>query len=352
MAEPGESLLPGEDCGPAAPVCGHTEAADCCWHVLGGAGVSYVVPVFESNRAFTTTLTPAAAGRPATITHTDFDFSYDLAPRAWLGFVAEGDWGGRVSYWHYDQSARAIGSLSGTAPPGSSLVSASPAGIPPLSTPTLLLAPGNADVLAANSTLKLDVFDLEGTKGVRGGPCSFLVSAGARVARIDNRYDADLSNTANNNAVLAEQISLRSGQRFVGAGPTAALEAHCALAESELGQIGLYGSTRASFLFGNYHQTANLNDYITAAGVRTVTPLVVNQMSRNAAVPEAEVELGAEWSGVLWGIRSVARIGVVAQNYFGVLNNNNTTSGFSPGANGLNGDLAFFGLTAAVGLSY
>jgi hypothetical protein len=333
--------------GSASPAWGGEPAHDDGFHLLAGAGIYYIHPIFESNRALSVVTVPGVPTAPVSFESRDFDYNFDVSPRFWLGFTCGDGWGLRASYWHYDESSSTGATLNGATPPGSAIVSAAPLG-QAITTPTLLLAPGNSDVLTAHTNLKLNVWDFEIVKEAHCGCLDLLGSVGGRYAQIRQRYDADLSNTANNPAVLAETEALRSGQRFNGAGPTASLEG-----DYHLGDSGFlfYGLARGTVLVGHYYESANTGITVTAAGVPAAIPLTVATFGRDAAVPEGEIEAGVGWEGRMSGLKPFVRLGVVAQNYWNVLNNNNVV-GINPSPNTLNGDLTFFGMTATCGFSF
>jgi hypothetical protein len=309
----------------------------------------YVTPILESSRALTRLFVPNALNTPVALNIEDFDYKYEVSPRVWLGIAGPDGWGFRTSYWHFDTDVAVPREGLNGANVGSTLISAAPLGVT-ITTPTILLAPlpGHDDHLETTTSLNTDVYDFEVTRQINCCCLCMLASAGARYAMIRQTYGAHISNEFNNPAVLSELIDLHSPCKFLGAGPTADLDATYPLGHSG---FSLYGNFRGAVLIGHYEQEASASVTFTRANVATTTPLAVASFRRDAAVPEAEVELGVGWTGDMDRIKPFVRVGAVAMNYWDVLNNNNVI-GTTPNPETLNGNLTFFGMTFTAGFSF
>src|SRR5262249_2590339 len=260
--------------------------------------------------------------------------------RFWLGVAGPGGWGFRVSNWNFHEAENQTAALDGASPAGSLLSSARPLGLG-VSSGTDLLAPGNADVLNAIQHLNVHVLDFELTREIEAGIFLMVLSAGARYARLSRRYDVDISNTANDFSDDAEVDRLRSGQRFVGAGPTLALQGWYPIG---WGGLSIYGTGRGSFLFGNFHQFANVTTVEAKDGTITETIGPSATACHKAAVPVGELELGIQWSGEWGRFHPFLRTGVEAQTWFDALSGA-TVREFHGGSASLDSNLSFFGVT-------
>jgi hypothetical protein len=113
--------------------------------------------------------------------------------------------------------------------------------------------------------------------------------------------------------------------------------------------LTLYGSSRASLLYGHGQQTAasNVNVFSFGEGADS---------SRDDLLPILEAELGAEWSSDMGGMRVFLQAALVGQVWFGAGNASRATSPdtLGPLAGGVEDDsnLGFFGITVSAGISY
>jgi hypothetical protein len=315
--------------------------------IVAGAGLYYLAPYNDSNRAFSvTTLPPANVVGPTHNDFTDFNTRYDASPRVWLGYVGDSGWGLRVSFWYFEQTVHSDAVLTGeNAALGDTLSSAAPLGITPIFAPTAVSAPGNADLLRTSNRYELEVWDFEATKATTAWDIPLLLSGGVRVARLEQSYSAAIANTANDPTVISEVLGLTALQRFLGAGPTGALQTHIPFGDSG---FGAYGTVRASLLVGEDHQRAETATQLSVGGVPNNLPGTLNTATRYAVVPEGDIEVGLEWRGRFGGTRPFMRAGVFAATFFDALNNN---ASFGSGS-GLNGDLTLFGFSLSAGLTY
>jgi len=312
------------------------------WKLLAGAGFDIVGPFEENNRAFTVFINKGDGSTQST----GFGDPFTVASRFWLGLAGPGGWGFRTSLWNFNQEQHLTAALDGSAPHGSVIFSASPLGVG-VETGTVLLAPGNADIMNAAQRLTVTVLDFEATREIEAGNVFLLLSAGCRLARISQHYNVDVLNTANDFTADAETIQLRSGQRFIGAGPTVALQAWYPI----VGGFSLYGTVRGSFLFGDFHQFANTSTVRAVDGTITETLGDNASFCHGAAVPMGELELGVQWSGEWGRFHPFVRTGVEAKTFFNALSGS-TVQEVNGDSASLNSNLSFFGVTFMAGVNY
>jgi hypothetical protein len=314
------------------------------WQLLAGAGFSLLTPFVDNNRAFGV-FTVTKAGE--TIQSTDFGNPLAVAPRFWLGLAGPGGWGFRTSFWHFGDSDSLTASLDGTSRCTTFISSAAPMGLG-VSTGTFLLAKGNTDVLSVSERLNLNAFDFEFTREIGLGRTFLLLSGGARYARIGQHYDADVYNTANNFARNAEDLQLHSAQRFIGGGPTLAMQGWYPLGRT---RFSIYGTARGTLLFGDSHQAASVDEVVAVKGTLIAVTPASASASHVSAVPVGELEIGLQWTGMWRRFYPFLRTGVTAQTWFNAL-----TASSIPTYLGNTGDpntnLSFLGVSFQAGLSY
>jgi hypothetical protein len=310
--------------------------------LLAGAGVDIVGPFEENNRAFTVFINKG----DGTSQSTGFGDPFTVASRFWLGFAGPGGWGFRTSLWDFSQDQHLTAALDGSAPAGSVIFSATPLGVG-VQTGTALLAPGNADVLTATQRLTVTVLDFEATREIEAGNVFLLLSGGCRLARISQHYNANVSNTANDFTSNAETDQLFSGQRFIGAGPTLALQGWYPI----IGGWSLYGTVRGSFLFGDFHQFASTNTIQAMGGTITETFGQNASFCHGAAVPMGELEFGVQWAGEWGRFHPFFRTGVEAKTFFNALSGS-TVQEVNGDSASLNSNLSFFGVTFQAGVNF
>ncbi len=315
------------------------------WKLLAGAGFDLVAPFVENDRALTLT-TPLANGGTS-IESVGFCHPVAVAPRFWLGLAAGNGWGFRTSYWHFDQSRAQSASLDGDSPAGSAIVAASPLGLG-ISTGTFVLAKGNADVLAVANSLNVNVLDFEATREIDAGPMFLVLSGGGRYARLAQRYLAGVVNTDNDFLDKAEVDLLQSHQRFVGWGPTLALQGWYALG---LSRLAIYGSVRGTLLFGEARQAASTTQILASGGTMAAYPLSDVSAYRPTVVPVAELEMGIQWSGNWRRLRPFLRTGVLAQTWLDALSTSTVPTSGGDSAN-INSNLSFLGVVFQAGMNY
>jgi hypothetical protein len=325
-------------------------------HFYAGAGFYFVKPHFESNPAFSSSLTLTAAG-VTTVTGTtkEFDYSAEFAPRLSLGVVGAGGLGARAGWWHFDQGPSVPLQASNTDSTLSTTVSSAPvAGVPDFTSPGAVARAFGVfnDQMTFNTHLKLDVWDWEVTQVLEPAGWSLLVAGGLRYAYLSQDYEADRVNQGSGRSgtsrvtVTTDADFIRAGHNFSGVGPTAALEARRPLGDTA---FSLYSSARGALLFGRSRSQA----FQRTREVRTVTPtrglastvntttVTGNNDSRDDLLPVGDLELGAEWARDTGRIRFFVRTGFVGQVWFGAGN-----------ATSENGNLGFLGLTLMAGALY
>jgi hypothetical protein len=371
---------------------GGDECCDPYAEVVGGirvsAGVVVAKPFFENNTGFTS----ADATRPPG-SH-EFDSPARTSP--WLGveYMNDCGWGCRFHWWHFVDHAKALEFLN---PQGTTSVnSANPINELQIMSPdmrnvvnflpvipgeaplgfvfgSLLAAGRGADHLLFSSQLKLDVIDLECTRVIDLGDWQYVLSAGLRYARLQQDYQASRFNAPNRFfAVLhdtdddpterevdpvdinADLSRLEYGRRFIGYGPTVALEV-----DVPWGPAGfsVYGNARAAILFGARREQGFLSREFTGtighapASDDDTQPLFFTPFSANTfqavsrrhdqVTPVAEVETGVNYQRSTGGISPFVQVGFNGQSWFGVGSSTSTA-----------GSLFLLGVRVTVGFQY
>lgn len=311
------------DCG-ACEVCGQAECG-CgpAWRV--GFDFLLAKPHFERNLAYTTVRSDGVSN--VTISDTEFDYDFELAPRIWAHYESSAGVGIRGSYWWFDQSAAA----EVVQPPanGFGFISHPRFGDSniPLTTDVIIASTIPTDTFATVSALDAYTLDLEITK--RGTFCNWdlLAGAGVRYARIEQQYLAELRSGG---GVMIGGIDYVHEQQ--GFGPTLSLETRRGLGAGFAG----FALTRASLLMGE-----STSELIAGEDLDLATPIITSQSrARDDVLPIAELVIGAEWrSGNLGFAELLVRSAFEAQWWGGV-----------GSASSEEGDLGFLGGTIGVGL--
>src|SRR5262245_50759943 len=242
--------------------------------IVGGLGVYFIQPNFESNAAFQTT---TSIGGVTILRRHDFRYDMDAAPSAWIGWVNDCGFGARLRWFLYDQGAH-----EETINPGDTTIrSASPIGIP------AIVSSKAGNRFSADSGLAVQTFDFELTQSVPGC-CDWdlVVAGGIRYAHVAQTYNA--FGTTTPVAAVLPSAGILSGHNFNGAGPTIALEGRRRFGCSG---FALYGNLRGSLLFGSAEAQAFRT--ATAGGVTTITHDSATQQSD--VLPIGEIEVGAEY---------------------------------------------------------
>jgi len=205
----------------------------------GGAAVWYR-PFFEDNIGITRS-TIVGPGPSIVTESTSFYYDYEVTPRVWLGYVADGGLGMRGQYWQFDAQAKPIALQDGNAFTLLAVGANNAAG-------TLGIVQTSADGAAevATHSLKLEIADLEVTKRIYGGYTTMVFSGGARYVQMEQDF------RATGLAPNAQVIGLYQHRlTYEGVGPTVALDLRRPIGWSPL---SLIGGARGSILFGSTDQ--------------------------------------------------------------------------------------------------
>lgn len=240
-------------------------------------------PLFTRNSAY---LLQDGAGN---VSNLEFDFEYDVSPRIEFGYLAPtSELGWRARYWHYEADA--------TAPiinPASDAIAIEVGGS----------ALEDVDTITSNSfDIEMNILDLELTQQISSG----LISYGLRAQKSNQDY----------NLVSSDEGTLDSQMDTTLFGPTAAIELHRPIANTEL---SLYGNARLSALVGQREidSTSPSGNFSSDSNIATLNGVlgagVIWEPAKiNEHLDGFYMNLGLEasyWSGV------------------GALMNNNTAAG-------------------------
>lgn len=314
---------------------------DCCESrggIYAAIGFYYIRPHWEQNVAFfadsnTITNVGGVVTQTRNSVAPQFDYGYDFAPRVILGYVNDSGFGGRISWWRFDQSANAA------------LVQ----GPSTATTFTSVSLPGqffNSNVLGAGQTfaygisndVSFDVWDLEASQQFLDNDCWQLTgAAGIRYVHLNQNYNGTVVQTGLP-AGAAYNYAVHSSNTFNGAGPTVFLEGTRRLGN---GGLSLYGNGRVGVLFGDAYQ----NQYILEnGGFLADVNQVADLNSRHDLVPFFEGEVGVQFQGQGGGnMTPFGRLGLVGQSWWG------TGSATSVGADS---NFGFLGLNVLAGVTY
>ncbi len=357
--------LPGHDQSAACEETGRTriprpsiEVEGTDSGLRGGASLLLLKPFFERNTAFTTT-TGVGGTAPATST-TSFDYGYESAVLAWLGYTFDGGLGIRGRYFNLDENAHDIllANQTQTLPNGGTAVNSigqSPSlpdprnatGASLFGSPGGLLAAGmGTDQFRFTSALRIRTFDAEIVKELDLGCTTLVFSGGGRYAQIAQRYLGTQSNSAMvaniaGAGTVSESELVHFDQSYYGGGPTVSLQGHIGM-----GGCGLafYGSARGSILAGDSRQTFFSSQTITDPSAvlgGTITRTDTNQSRQNDVLPIGEFEVGLEFGHEVCSTTLFLRAGAISQIYWGLGN------GSSP-----DGNLSLFGVQFTAGIGY
>jgi hypothetical protein len=321
---------------------------DCCWHFIGEGGFLFIQPYFSHNPAFT------IGHAQGTAQTQDFDYRGHFAPWVTLGVVNSNGWGLRASWWYYNQSDETPFLANRDSTGRTTIVSAPIEGIPGFRSPSTVTQNIGvlADTVDFNDHLRLDVYDWEGLRDFHGDRWSLLLSGGVRYGYLSQRYDAYRFNTGTGRTgtttvvVREDSDTATSGRQFAGVGPTGALEAGLRLGCG----FGLYGIARGSVLFGrdkmqSFQRTVTTLQITPAGGSsRTTSSSVAFEgpgLSRDETLPLADFEIGLSWTRPYRGASLFLRVGLADENWFG-----------AGAATADHGDLGFFGMRFAAGITY
>ncbi|MFO0843409.1 MAG: hypothetical protein U0797_13585 [Gemmataceae bacterium] len=342
---------------PSLPTTTGCEDGDYCG-IIGGAGIYFVQPFFQNNPSYYILQENQNPLRGTGTFHfaqrVDISHHVELAPVVWLGYVAESGLGGRARYWSFragtDQSVKLPPSPG---PVLSTVFSATPLGLQGFG--DTLFQPnqhgrGVVEPTAVSITSKLDlqVVDLEALQEARAGDWDFLLSGGARLARVAQSYNFfNLQPTANPLVLRA----LLSSHVFDGAGPVLAVEARRPLCDCGL---TFYGGARGAFLFGRAKQDAGFGG--TTLRNDDANPQTASER-RDRGMAVFDLELGLEYGGEVCGSWVFGQVAVVGQDWLGAGNasrsaGNTFREGAPVGGAPQDSDIAFFGLAVRLGVNY
>jgi hypothetical protein len=309
------------------------DSADNCGggcHLVGGGGFDVVKPIWDTNPAFNV-FTVDATGHAITNGTIDFDYDYHLAPYVWLGIASDGGVGVRGRFYYYNQNTSQSLANSNRTTDGSISTVIGEGRTP---SPTLLEVPGSTDVLTAEHSLKLYVYDLEATYEDHCGSVGLLFAGGVRYAQLTPTYHFALRNSANTPGGPLSIADDSAGFHFNGVGPTFAIEAYVPVSDAGL---SAYADLRFSALFGRNTQTVTTFDEEGAG------PPLSSENTRihTIIVPVIEPEVGVQWYTEMGGLRPFVRAGVVDRIW--------TSTG-----NGIRqeGVLQLFGVTVCAGFTF
>lgn len=330
LAGPGPSVWEGPPCPPANSMGGLFDGAgvNCGGYsgIVGGVGMMFLKPHWDNNPAFTAGPGPADNNQ---IRNFDFNYDYEYAPFAWLGYVNDSGFGVRGRWFMFDHSADVTQGVPGgfVAPP---IVAGGPGGLL-----TNVGLPATWDI---HSDLKLNAYDLEATQAIDHGPWTWIGSAGLRYMEIVQHY-----NVFEFRPGIGSGRQFNSAHNFHGLGPTLSLEGRRVIACSG---FSFYGNIRESILVGDSLYDAS---FFPAGGGNPAgaTQTLVASWS---PVSITELELGVEYALQLGYATGFVRGGVVYQYWQGVGNASYSDPTFT--GNFDRGNMALAGVQASAGITY
>jgi hypothetical protein len=293
------------ECAEPVPQCPR-----CNFYVYSGAYL--LQPAFQTNPAFL-----RSAG--GAVRQSDFSQHMIFTPLAGLGFTTQTGWGMRTRWYNFAEE----GAESATVVPGQTLSVISPLNLGTFNSGSRVMA---------NSNVKIDSWDVEGTYTLRNNQWSLLLGGGVRYLHMSQDYAAIL-------AVPAGFTTVQSGHNFNGAGPTFSMFGRLPLRE---GRIALYGNLVFSALFGDARE-----DY------SAITPTTTTNAPQSTfrVLPVGELEVGAEYNVFLGRrARMFIQSGFVGQIYWGAGNASNVDPFALTSANNTN--LGMLGVALRAGLSF
>lgn len=352
------------------------------WQLFAQADALYLQPRFASNPGLTVQQIQQEQNvgnlffkESESSSTQDFEYGFSVSPRLWIGAENCDGLGIRGRWFRFEQaadpqqataavsgqSANGILSLSGQQVFGGGIVGGPGFNIA-LNGFDITLVP-NPSTVYADSSLYLDVYDVEVTHRFGTGRWNVLMAGGARYAHIQqtsNFFQPGFTLSQTFNGALVGQFFRSSAsalqQSFTGAGPMLALEV-----ERQLGQgnFALVGSGRGALLYGKGRDRSTISTYTAEqvfirgipVGVDESLDVSTSQSSRYDLLPILEVETGGVWNRQLRsGVELFIRATAVAQFYFA--GTGNGAEGDGPGAfNGLS-DFGMLGGSLSLGVRY
>jgi hypothetical protein len=250
----------------------------------GGVEAAILRPSFNNNTALL-----GYTVSTASISAIDFSSNYNVSPRIWLGYMGPCGFGGRISYWQYDQAANAPPGVQS----GTDVVYFAP-GIT-TSIPSVNLGymqtdlPG--DTLSTSEHLHMYTLDAEVTQCLEICCWNVVFGGGLRDASVHVGRENIL--TPVGATVPYENATIDNN--FDGVGPTAFAEFR-----RPFGGCGFafVGSVRGSLLYGT--KSLYVND-----AYPNLMPTHTYQQSVDGCLGVAEFSLGLEWDRNFSGNRTV-----------------------------------------------
>src|SRR5262249_35111266 len=164
----------------------------------GGASIYILEPHFQKNAAFTTLSPPTPGGAAHQTTGSDFDWSFEACPMAWIGWRGTDGLGLRASYFTFDHTSRSFSFANPPAGPAAVGVNEAP-GLPDprnlvfpapatgdFSSPGVVAGRASSrgvvspDVLTFGSSLCIDTITLELSRDFSVGSAAVVVFGGVR----------------------------------------------------------------------------------------------------------------------------------------------------------------------------
>jgi hypothetical protein len=313
---------------------------------LAGASIYYLVPKWSSNPAYSTLNTDN--NNVTTSAQQDFTMNGAFAPLVYLGYMTDAGIGIRTRWWQFKESATTTVSQPAMAnpPPTSTVFSDYPLGVG-FGSP---VATDYNNQMEFDSSLTVDVADLELIWDVRAGGWSAIFGAGLRFAHINQNYNASWTSSPSVDQTQDTYITtLQSGHNFDGIGPIASLEGRYALGSSG---FAILASARGALLFGSGTQSVDY-DNVDTQGQVTPSPMF-RSLSTGGVMPMAELELGAEW-GLKLGLAQLSiQAAMVGQAwlYTGNAANQDFVFGSTLSGGSNQDSLGLFGFRLTAALSY
>jgi len=320
----------------------------------------YLKPRWDNSSAFTQRIDvfDFATGTLNTVTNSsaNFDPKGRISPRITAGFGSSEGVGVRARWFHgtWGDTQTAVDNGGRLIDTGlDSTISTLPAlGVGFTSTGTAL----NPSTMVVSGSLRLDVWDVEGTTNLKFKNVELGFSAGLRYLHASQDYNAVEFNPAPEvlagGGVLAQPTSqaVFSGHNVNVAGPSAGIEGRIPVGGTGL---SLYSLSRGSLLFGEGKQTAVYaaapQDGTLAPGVATGGALNsgANQV-RDTLLPTLEIEFGTEFAREMGNSAVFFKTSLVGMLYYNLGNPARVGNIGDPRIN----SMALWGVSVGAGVRY
>jgi hypothetical protein len=283
-----------------------------------GGGAYFLVPFFSSNPAYYT-----KAG--TTTSQQNFGGQGDVGGTGYINIALTPEWSVKARFWQINTNSSESGSVGGT---------------------TVYDAGGNSTGLAssagstasASSNLNINFYNFDLSRKWLFGAGSWVeLSGGFAYVHMTQSYTLNVTDP------VAGGSFYNASHNFNGFGPTVAFEGHYKIPCSD---FGLYGSARATLLFGSSDQ-----NYYSSTPVGSAA----GSSSATAILPVGELELGGEWAHRFGRFTLSAQLGVVGQLWL-----NGGAAGEGANLSGVNlggqmsspANFGFIGGVARAGISF